>query len=156
VLPTKLEHKNAQSSGTGKSGALSDASFDGKTALVVDDVESVRELVQEILASLGFIVHSASNGKEAIQIATERGEQLDVLISDLEMPDMHGLEVAERIARLLPGIGVVYMSGTLTREDWRSVGVSGMAVPFLKKPFGVRDMADVMRQVFNGRKSRKG
>jgi len=134
---------------------MSDTRFCGKAALVVDDLESVRELVREILLSLGFVVHAAANGKDAIQIAKDRGEQLDVLISDLEMPDMHGFEVAERIARLLPSIEVVYMSGNLTSEDWRFLRDDRVAAPFLPKPFSVAQITALMQQVFDGKKCRR-
>ena len=126
---------------------LNQGNFKGRTALVVDDMDAVRELVQEILQRLGFAVHTAGNGKEAVQVAKERGEEIDVLISDLEMPDMHGFEVADEISRMVPGVEVVYMSGTLTPEQWRAVG-GGPGTPFLAKPFGIREVSEVMRGIF--------
>lgn len=111
------------------------------TVLVVDDDEQALLLLQESLAGEGYNLLAASNGAEAIKVVEARKDQpLDLLITDLVMPKVDGMELASRVLKLRPGLKVLFISGyaddvVMHRQD------SGAATTFLPKPFKV----DVLR-----------
>jgi PAS domain S-box-containing protein len=106
----------------------------GEVVLVVEDEAALREVTRRILARNGYEVLVASNGYQAINLATARAQRLDVLLTDVVMPGMQGREVAERIRRLRPEVRVLYMSG----YTHGLLGVQGVLEPgvhLIEKPF---------------------
>lgn len=107
------------------------------TVLVVDDDEQALQLLQESLAGEGYNLLSASDGAEAIKLVEGRKDQpLDLLVTDLVMPKVDGMELASRVLKLRPGLKVLFISGyaddvVMHRQD------SGTATTFLPKPFKV-------------------
>jgi CheY-like chemotaxis protein len=77
----------------------------------VEDEESLRTLTRSILEQSGYTVLEASNGLEAVDIATDYSGPIHLLLTDMVMPGMNGRAVAEKVGRLHPGIRVAYMSG---------------------------------------------
>jgi len=91
-------------------------------------------VTRRILARNGYEVLVASNGYQAINLATTGTQHLDVLLTDVVMPGMQGKEVAERVRRLRPEVRVLYMSG----YTHGLLGVQGVLEPgvhLLEKPF---------------------
>jgi CheY-like chemotaxis protein len=118
----------------------------GGTILVVEDEPAVRGLLAAVLQKAGYKLYEAASGAEALA-ELERIAQLDLLITDVIMPEMTGVEVARRVVQLRPGTAVLYMSGyadeVLQHEDI----VAGSS--FMQKPFRpdvlmskVRDMVE--------------
>jgi CheY-like chemotaxis protein len=125
-----LEH------GTSTTAALSfpaPESGRGQTILVVEDEDAVRMLAARILLRGGYKVLEARNAGEAILIC-ERGEPLDLLLTDVVMPQMSGKGLAERLLRERPDLPVLYMSGH-TDNALTSDGVLDATVRLLEKPF---------------------
>jgi len=83
----------------------------GETVLLVEDEDSVRALAERILLRGGYRVLEARGGGEALLICERHSEPIDVLLTDLVMPQLSGTELAERIRRLRPDIKILYMSG---------------------------------------------
>jgi len=83
----------------------------GGTILLVEDEVALREVTRRLLARNGYHVLVADDGAHAVQLAGEHPSAIDLLLTDVVMPRMGGKEVAERVAALRPGIGVLYMSG---------------------------------------------
>jgi CheY-like chemotaxis protein len=83
----------------------------GETILVVEDEPAMLEVTRRILDSNGYEVLAAGGGAEALRIAEEHDGRIDLLLTDVVMPQMLGREVAERVAALRPGIAVLFMSG---------------------------------------------
>jgi CheY-like chemotaxis protein len=79
--------------------------------LLVDDDESVREYVCTILQQSGFDVLQATDGVDALTLFRERQGSIDILVTDIKMPRMTGIELVRAISTLFPGIPVVYISG---------------------------------------------
>ena len=104
----------------------------GGTILVVEDEPAVRGLLSAVLQKAGYKMHEAASGAEALA-QLERIPKLDLLITDVIMPEMTCVEVARRVVQIRPGTPVLYMSGyadeVLQHEDV-VVGSS-----FLQKPF---------------------
>ncbi|MEK7703514.1 MAG: ATP-binding protein [Myxococcota bacterium] len=82
-----------------------------ETVLVVDDDELVRQLVTTVLDALGYRVLSASDGPSALTLLQQPGENIDLLLTDVVMPTMHGVELAERSVRRQPSLKIAFMSG---------------------------------------------
>src|SRR5207247_5844344 len=82
-----------------------------ETVLLVEDDEGVRELAELLLSEGGYVVLSASDGNEALLVAERHPGSIDVLLTDVVMPGLGGVALAEAIEHLRPGIAVVYMSG---------------------------------------------
>jgi PAS domain S-box-containing protein len=106
----------------------------GEVVLVVEDEAALREVTRRILARNGYQVLVASNGYQAINLATASTQRLDVLLTDVVMPGMQGKEVAERIHRLRPEVRVLYMSG-YTHGLLGVQGVLEQGVHLIEKPF---------------------
>lgn len=79
--------------------------------LVVDDEPSIRSLIADTLQPLGYKILEASCGKEALEISDTEDGEIDILLTDLVMPDMNGMKVAEIICKSRPSIKVIFMSG---------------------------------------------
>ena len=83
----------------------------GRAILVVDDEPSVRRFVSEVLKQQGHEVIEVAGGREAIRAVYERSSMPDLVVSDVDMPDMSGVELAARLSADRPGIRIVLMTG---------------------------------------------
>ncbi|MGH9410336.1 MAG: ATP-binding protein [Vicinamibacterales bacterium] len=102
------------------------------TILLVEDEHTVREMTGRMLRRAGYQVIAAEGPKEALALFEQRGRAIDLLVTDVVMPDMHGPELADRIASLKPDLRVLFVSGYA--DAMPPIGdVSGRA--FLAKPF---------------------
>jgi two-component system, cell cycle sensor histidine kinase and response regulator CckA len=99
-----------------------------QTVLVVDDDAILRELLARVLVDEGYAVLTAEDGEQALAIATTLDGQLDLVVTDILLPVMDGLELAARLAYLKPPPPVMFISGFTDDQD-----VPG---PMLAKPFG--------------------
>jgi CheY-like chemotaxis protein len=105
------------------------AFIDGKVILLVDDSAKIRPLIREILSSLNCRVLEAQNAEDALEVAGASGESIDLLLTDVAMPGMNGLQLAAELRRSLPHMNVLCMSGHLLP----SAPADG--VHFIEKPF---------------------
>lgn len=117
-----------------------------ETVLLVEDEEMVRELAREILQSSGYDVLAAANGEEAQRICQECPRKIDLMITDVVMPQMSGRELAERIGLLRPDTKVLYMSG-YTDDAIVRHGVLDDNMFFLQKPFTPDALTGKVREV---------
>ena len=117
-----------------------------ETVLLVEDEDSVRELVRVTLASRGYKVLEAENGECGLQVAGSCQENIDILITDVVMPGMGGRELAKRLQIIRPGIKILYLSG-YTEDTVVTQGVLGPGTAFLQKPFTLQNLAKKVREV---------
>jgi CheY-like chemotaxis protein len=122
------------------------ANVGSETVLLVEDEESVRELVRETLSNRGYRVLEAENGEAGLRIAENSQEHIDILITDVVMPGIGGRELAKRLAALRPGIAVLYLSG-YTEDAVFHPGSMGPGTAFLQKPFTLQTLAKKVRDV---------
>lgn len=130
------------------SGDLQDVSsirFDGYTALVAEDEPDLLELIKGMLEELGMNVLSASNGHEALAIEDEFDGKIDLLLTDVVMPELNGVDLAGLMQDLQPEAEVVFMSGYPAKGDHARVQLPDGAV-FVPKPI-VREI--LVRIVYN-------
>ncbi len=106
--------------------------FDSRTTLLVEDESGIRELMREILISLGMQVLVASDGDQALKLAAET-KKLDLLFCDVVLPGISGIEVADRVRKLHPGIAVIFTSGH-GEGFLKRAGLELPQVHFVEKP----------------------
>ncbi len=106
--------------------------------LVVEDERAMRDMLREALETLGYRVRLAANGGEALIAVEEERMEPDLLVTDIVMPGMSGVVLAERLRRSRPGLRVLFMSG-YADERVRQTLPAGS--PLLEKPFGTADLA---------------
>src|SRR5450631_886489 len=105
-----------------------------ETILLVEDDEAVRRLARLILERIGYRIIEAKNPKEAVRMAEQFGERIDLLLSDVVMPESEGPSLRDRLSAVRPDIRVLYISGYADEAVVRH-GVILEGTPFLQKPF---------------------
>jgi CheY-like chemotaxis protein len=114
-----------------------------ESLLLVEDDPGVRALAHRILASCGYTIAGASNGREALAIARSDAH-IDMLITDVVMPQIGGRELAESVRALRPSVHVLFTSGYTSDEVLRR-GILSAEVAFLQKPFTPAALATKVR-----------
>src|SRR5262249_19772317 len=102
-----------------------------ETILLAEDEDGVRKYVINLLSQRGYQVLPASDGKSAMELAVQHRGRIDLLLTDLVMPGMSGLDLASQFAKVRPGVPVLYMSGYSDRL-WRHKGTE---LNLVQKPF---------------------
>jgi CheY-like chemotaxis protein len=142
-LPMVDQEAEEQSSKPAASSNLTGS----ETILIVEDEESVRKLARIILTVQGYTVIEAASGPEALEMV--RKSPVDLLITDVVMPQMSGRELAERFSREHPTMKVLYISGYLD-EVMGHHGVIDTGLPLLTKPFSPEALTEKVRVVLDG------
>ena len=118
----------------------------GETILLVEDEPAILKLAKRMLERLGYRVLAAASPGQAFRLAEDYSGEIDLLITDVIMPDMNGWDLAERLLSLYPGLKRLFMSGytadTLAGHNNLDDGIS-----FIQKPFALHDLADKVRAV---------
>ena len=121
------------------------------TQFLYDDA-SILKLGTRILESLGYAVLSSDSPSEAVRLAQEHTGKIDILITDVVMPEMNGRELSEQLQSLYPNLKILFMSG-YTANVIAHRGVLEDGVCFISKPFSKRDMAVKVREVLDNTNS---
>ncbi|HEY3123262.1 MAG TPA: PAS domain S-box protein [Thermoanaerobaculia bacterium] len=119
-----------------------------ETLLLVEDEPEVRSLVQRILKTQGYTVVTAANPDEALAVAREFKGPIQLMVTDVVMPGMSGLQLAERLAPTRPDMRVLFMSG-YTNDAIGHQGVLDPGTAFLQKPFTPNALARKVREVLD-------
>ena len=119
-----------------------------ETVLLVEDDPALRALSVRILQSNGYTVLAANNGVEALELATAYPEPIDIVATDVVMPEMGGRALVERLLETREDIKVLFMSGYTSDEVIR-LGVLEGRTAFLQKPFAPNRLASVVRDVLD-------
>jgi two-component system cell cycle sensor histidine kinase/response regulator CckA len=139
VQAATTEDQDVQVSGTG-------------TILLVEDEEGVREAATEYLSANGYTVLAAKCGPEALQLAVQNDCNIDVLLTDLVMPEMSGRELAEKIEVRYPQICTVFMSG-YSRNLLSNQQLSDSRHILLQKPFRLASLGRCVREALANQKA---
>jgi DNA-binding NtrC family response regulator len=110
--------------------------------LLVDDEDMVRQVTAHVLRRLGYQVLEADSGSDGIRLARERAGELDLLLTDVTMDDVSGVEVAIAFRKSNPGRPIVFTSGYGTEDMARTAEREGGF--FLEKPYDVARLARVV------------
>lgn len=117
-----------------------------ETVLLVEDEESVRQLVRETLAAKGYRVIEAENGESGMAVAAQHHGKIDLVITDVVMPGMGGRELVKQLAQARPDTKVLYLSG-YTEDAIVSEGTIESGAAFLQKPFTLQNLSRKVREV---------
>jgi PAS domain S-box-containing protein len=118
----------------------------GETVLVVEDEEQYLELIETVLTQLGYTVLVATTPGEALNRASECPGEIDLLITDVVMPEMNGKELGERLQSIHPGCKVMYISG-YTPDTVADRGIDERKDCFVRKPFELSVLANMARAI---------
>jgi nitrogen-specific signal transduction histidine kinase/ActR/RegA family two-component response regulator len=112
-----------------------------KTILMVDDEELLLTMGQTVLSSYGYYVMTANSGKKALEIMNEQASQIDLLITDLVMPNMSGRELIDHVRRLSPDIKILCTTGYVQPTGATRQG------SYLQKPFTSHDLLRKVKEI---------
>lgn len=126
-----------------------------ETVLLAEDSASLREMAREYLESVGYTVLEAASGKEAFREAKEFAGHIDLLLTDVVMPEMSGPELARAVVALRPGLKVIFTSG-YTDDAIEREGVLDPAVTFIQKPYRPKALACKIREVLDAGSGTRG
>ena len=122
-----------------------------ETILLAEDSEALREIAREYMESLGYTVLEASSGKEALKRACDFSGEINLLLTDVVMPEMDGAQLAAEIVRQRPGIKILFTSG-YTDDAVVRHGVLAPSAAFIQKPYRPKALARKIRDVLDANK----
>jgi CheY-like chemotaxis protein len=139
-----------------REGEPSPAAMTGgsETLLLVEDEELVRALLSRLLAGLGYDVRAAGSGAEALEVAAALGRAPDLLVTDVVMPGMNGVDLAAALRRRHPGLQALFISGHAD-EATRARIAAEPGTEFLLKPFVPAVLARSVRRLLDVRASHR-
>ncbi len=118
-----------------------------KLVMIVDDEEPLRLLLGSLLKMNGFRVLLAGTGKDAIRICARFRRPIDLMITDIQMPELSGFDLAGLIAGLRPGMPVLFISGALSESDPEVRERLSPVRDFLAKPFTQKSLASKVESI---------
>ena len=121
-----------------------------ETILLVDDEESLRTVVVDLLSQLGYRMLSAASGQAALQAAQEYSGKIDLLVTDVVMNNLSGPELAEQLMKVRPGIKVIFISG-YADGSLAPHGVLKPGTVLVQKPFTIKILSAKVREVLGSR-----
>src|SRR3569832_2733220 len=116
------------------------------TILLADDDAAVRDLVRRALTAEGHLVQVTQDGQEALEAVESGGGKFDILISDVDMPQLDGISLAEKAIVLRPALAVILMSG-FSDQLARAAGLRARQVLSISKPFTLDQFKQVVFSV---------
>lgn len=120
----------------------------GETVLIVEDEEAILKIAEKMLETLGYNLLTSNNPLEALQIAEEYSGDIDIVVTDVVMPDMDGKKMSDKITKLHPSAKVLFMSGYTSNV----IGQHGLFednVNFIQKPFKMNDLEMKIREILD-------
>jgi len=131
---------------------IKDAEGQGEIILLVEDDEALRNSLSTYLALHGYKLLEASNGAQALHIASQHAGSIQVLITDMLLPILSGAEVAREVAKISPRAVTLYMSGYTDRE-LSGYDPAKLRTGFLQKPFALQTLLEKLRERIMARES---
>ena len=117
-----------------------------ETILFADDELTVRSYIRNILRKEGFDLLEATDGVEALQKVKERGTPVDLLLTDVRMPRMDGIALAQALVAMYPKLPIVYISGYPLDLGERQTNHPANACAFLSKPFTRKALLEAVQK----------
>ena len=116
--------------------------------LLVEDEDAVRSVAARVLLNQGYTIVQARHGQEALTLLEDLGETLDLVLTDVVMPDMSGPALAEQLRARWPSLRLLYMSGYAAGDKFPP-GAEQAGDSFLQKPFSAEDLVRKVREVLD-------
>jgi CheY-like chemotaxis protein len=118
-----------------------------KTVLLVDDNQAIVQVIKSMLVKKGYQVLTATSPNEAIGMVSDSKETIDLLLTDMVMPEMNGKELSIKLLSLYPQMKTLFMSG-YTLEMTALKGVSEKEAHFIRKPFRISELTSAITAIF--------
>lgn len=119
-----------------------------ETILLVEDNKALREAVADAMTGLGYRIVALGNGAKALDYLTETAGQVDLILSDLVMPDMGGMELYRNVHQRYPQVKIAIMSGYPLDEEAKQLQSAGL-LKWITKPFVMSDLAECVRALLD-------
>jgi len=116
----------------------------GETLLLVEDEPSLLVMARMMLQELGYVVYAAGTPHEALALAVGHAKEIQLIVTDVVMPEMNGRDMSDRVSAMIPGVKVLFMSG-YPADVIVHRGVLDKGMNFIQKPFSQRDLAAKLR-----------
>jgi two-component system cell cycle sensor histidine kinase/response regulator CckA len=116
------------------------------TILLVEDEEGLRQLNARGLASRGYTVLEAGNGIEAIEVLDKANGEVDLVVSDVVMPEMDGPTLLQQLRRRNPGLKIIFVSGYAEDAFQKHLPADGEQFTFLAKPFTLKELVNAVKE----------
>lgn len=120
-------------------------------ALIVEDVEPLRDLALRLVKGLGLHAEGASDGQKALELVRAAREPYDVIVTDLMMPRLNGEELARAVSELAPQTRFIFMTGYADPDIEAALHAQHPGSTVLRKPFRTQELCDLVRAVLSGR-----
>ena len=121
-----------------------------ETVLIVDDEQTIREVVVDMLKGLGYRVMTAASGEEALTVYREKERNIDLVIMDMVMPGLGGAAAIDGIRLMDPDVGIVLASGYSLDGQAQTVLNRGGNIRFMQKPFSMAELSRIVRDMLDG------
>jgi PAS domain S-box-containing protein len=118
--------------------------------LLVEDEPAILLMTKELLELLGYTVRAAATPQEALRLATTSESEIQLLLTDIVMPEMNGRELAQKLLAIYPQLKCLYMSG-YTSDIIAQQGILDEGVDFIQKPFAKNELASKIRILFDNK-----
>ncbi|MBK9249381.1 MAG: response regulator, partial [Ignavibacteria bacterium] len=118
----------------------------GETILLVDDEDLIRNIADDILQAYNYKVYTAKNGAEAVQIYSEKIDEISAVVTDVMMPVMGGIELMRILRSINPDIRIIAASGVVDNDITKNLKAAGAQV-ILLKPFTVDKLLSAIQEV---------
>jgi nitrogen-specific signal transduction histidine kinase/CheY-like chemotaxis protein len=119
---------------------------EARTVLVVDDNDSVRTAVTRTLSSAGYHVLEATDGLAALTLCSQIDTKIDLVVTDIVMPNMKGCELAQKLATTRPDTPILFMSG-FAHDEFTGSEFADDRTSFIQKPFAPRELVETIKQM---------
>ena len=121
------------------------------TVLVVDDDQIILGLSKELLNLLGYEAYTAQNGNAALEMLSSKGEKIDLVILDISLPDINGLDLSSKLLAKRPNLKIILTSGNMLEdlEDSEDRLQQKGIVGFLHKPYELDALKSTLERVLN-------
>jgi CheY-like chemotaxis protein len=121
-----------------------------ETVLLVEDDEAILHTARSMLERLGYRLLSANSITRAIDLVDTHTGEIHLLITDVVMPEMNGLDLARRLSHIRPGMKILFMSG-YSANVIAHRGILNQGMRFIQKPFSIKELAAGVREALEGR-----
>ncbi len=148
VLPTGKSH-GVEQAAIGKKAEPADLTGGSAVVLLVEDEEAVRRGGKRMLETRGYEVHEAESGAEALEIMQELGGAVDIVVSDVVMPEMDGPTLLRELRKDYPDLKFIFVSGYAEDAFARNLPAEAQ-FGFLAKPFSLKQLAVAVREMLDG------
>ncbi|MEO8667603.1 MAG: PAS domain-containing protein [Bauldia sp.] len=145
-LPRHIPLEGEKPAGAAAEAAVEIADLTGSaTILLVEDEEAVRAFAARALTSRGYKVHEAASGVEALEVMKETGGKVDLVVSDVVMPELDGPSLLRELRKTRPELKIIFVSG-YAEDAFKKNLPEGEVFAFLPKPFSLKQLAIAVKE----------